>query len=81
MNGFILIGNPVTFKMNNLIGPTVPESQRLLSNALYDDNAKSTVELKKVKKIYKLIVQDAVLSFEFETANFYRISSLTNLNN
>ena len=55
MNGFILIGNPVTSKMNNLIGPTVPESQRLLSNALYDDNATSTVELKKVKKISKLI--------------------------
>lgn len=70
MNGFILIGNPVTSKMNNLIGPTVPESQRLLSNALYDDNATSTVELKKVKKIINLSIKTPCLASNLKLQTF-----------
>lgn len=68
--------------VNNLIGLTVSESQRLIRNAIYDDDAISTDDLEKVQKTkYELIGQDAVLSFEFETANFDQVGGLTNLKN
>jgi len=68
--------------VNNLIGLTVSESQRLIRNAIYDDDAISTDDLEKVQKAkYELIGQDGVLSFEFETANFAQVGGLTNLKN
>lgn len=68
--------------VNNLIGLTVSESQRLIRNAIYDDDAISTNDLEKVQKAkYELIGQDGVLSFEFETASFDQVGGLTNLKN
>lgn len=68
--------------VNNLIGLTVSESQRLIRNAIYDDDAISTADLEQVQKAkYELIGQDGVLSFEFETANFDQVGGLTNLKN
>ena len=68
--------------VNNLIGLTVSESQRLIRNAIYDDDAMSTDDLDKVQKEkYELISQDEVLSFKFETANFNQVGGLTNLKN
>jgi SpoVK/Ycf46/Vps4 family AAA+-type ATPase len=68
--------------VSNLIGLTVSESQRLIRNAIYDDNAISTGDLEKVQKAkYELLGQDGVVSFEFETANFAQVGGLTNLKN
>ena len=63
-----------------------PKLKEPLSKLKADDVRTSATEWmkfwrgEKVKKIYKHIDQDAVLSFKFKTANFYRISSRTNLN-
>lgn len=66
--------------VNNLVGLTVSESQRLIRNAIYDDDAISTDDLEKVQKAkYELIGQNGVLSFEFETASFDQVGGLQNL--
>lgn len=66
--------------VNNLLGLTVSDCQRLIRNAIYDDNAISKSDLSKIQKAkYELIGQDGVLSFEFETAKFAQVGGFDNL--
>ncbi len=66
--------------VNNLLGLTVSDCQRLIRNAIYDDNAISKSDLTKIQQAkYELIGQDGVLSFEFETAKFAQIGGFANL--
>lgn len=66
--------------VNNLLGLTVSDCQRLIRNAIYDDNAISKSDLSKIQKAkYELIGQDGVLSFEFETARFAQVGGFANL--
>ncbi len=66
--------------VNNLTGLTVSDCQRLIRNAVYDDNAISKSDIDKIQRAkYELIGQDGVLSFEFETAKFSQIGGFANL--
>jgi hypothetical protein len=64
----------------NLIGLTVADSQRLIRNAIYDDDAISKSDLERVQQVkYKLLGQNGVLNFEYETATFAQVGGLQNL--
>ncbi|MFT7133965.1 MAG: SpoVK/Ycf46/Vps4 family AAA+-type ATPase, partial [Cyclobacteriaceae bacterium] len=64
----------------NLIGLTVADSQRLIRNAIYDDDAISKSDLERVQQAkYKLLGQNGVLNFEYETATFAQVGGLQNL--
>jgi len=66
--------------VNNLLGLTVSDCQRLIRNAIYDDNAISKSDVTNIQRAkYELIGQDGVLSFEFETAKFGQIGGFENL--
>jgi SpoVK/Ycf46/Vps4 family AAA+-type ATPase len=68
--------------VNNLLGLTVSDCERLIRNAIYDDNAISKSDLTKIQRAkYELIGQDGVLSFEFETAKFGQVGGFANLKN
>jgi SpoVK/Ycf46/Vps4 family AAA+-type ATPase len=67
---------------NNLAGLTVAESQRLIRNAIYDDDAISHCDLERVQKAkYELLGQGGVLNFEYDTANFNQVGGLSSLKN
>ncbi|MDA0687722.1 MAG: AAA family ATPase [Proteobacteria bacterium] len=66
--------------VNNLTGLTVSESQRLIRNAIYDDDAISRCDIDRVQKAkYELLGKDGVLSFEYETADFKQVGGLKSL--
>ena len=66
--------------VNNLTGLTVSESQRLIRNAIYDDDAISRCDIERVQKAkYELLGKEGVLSFEYETADFKQVGGLKNL--
>jgi hypothetical protein len=72
--------NAVELLTNNLTGLTVSEAQRLIRNAIYDDNAISSSDLDRVQKAkYELLGQDGLLQFELETANFDQVGGLSKL--
>lgn len=77
---FLADRKSIQLLVNNLLGLTVAECQRLIRNAIYDDNAISRSDLEKTQKAkYELIGQDGVLSFEFETAHFKQVGGFANL--
>lgn len=64
----------------NLIGLTIADSQRLIRNARYDDDAISKSDLERVQQAkYRLLGQNGVLNFENETATFAQVGGLQNL--
>jgi hypothetical protein len=64
----------------NLIGLTVADSQRLIRNARYDDDAISKRDLECVQQAkYRLLGQNGVLNFEYETTTFGQVGGLQNL--
>ena len=66
--------------INNLTGLTVSESQRLIRNAIYDDDAISKADIERVQKAkYELLGQNGVLSFEYETTDFSQVGGLQKL--
>lgn len=66
--------------VNNLLGLSVSDCQRLIRNAVYDDNAISKSDISKIQRAkYELIGQEGVLSFEFETAKFGEVGGFANL--
>lgn len=70
----------VELLVNNLTGLTVSEAQRLIRNAIYDDNALSSSDIERVQKAkYELLGQDGLLQFELETANFNQVGGLSRL--
>ncbi len=70
----------VELLINNLAGLTVSESQRLIRNAIYDDDALSECDMERVQKAkYELLGQKGVLSFEYETADFKDVGGLHTL--
>ncbi len=66
--------------LNNLTGLTVTEAQRLIRNAIYDDDAISHSDIDRVQKAkYELLGQEGVLGFEYETASFDEVGGFTAL--
>lgn len=66
--------------VNNLSGLTVSESQRLIRNAIYDDEAITASDIDRVQKAkYELLGKEGILSFEYETAKFDQVGGLSKL--
>jgi len=68
------------FLINNLVGLTKRDAQRLARNAIYDDGAITQSDIPKTTKAkYEVLSQDGVLSFEYDTAQFSAVGGFTRL--
>jgi len=66
--------------ISNLSGLTFHDARTLIKNIIYDDGAITEDELPEVNEAkFKLLEQDGVLTFEFETAKFSEVGGLNNL--
>lgn len=66
--------------IRNLTGLTANEAQRLARNVIYDDGAITPSDLPTVQQAkYRLLHQDGLLSFEYDTAQFADIGGLRRL--
>ena len=66
----------------NLSGLTHRDAKRLIRNAIIDDGAITESDLPEVMQAkYKLLNQDDILSFEYETAHFSDLGGMNKLKN
>jgi hypothetical protein len=66
--------------INNLSGLTVSEAKRLAHNAIYDDGAIRENDIPRVMKAkYKLLNQNGILHYEYDSEAFSAIGGFVNL--
>jgi len=66
--------------IQNLSGLTYKDAKRIIRNTIMDDSAISETDLPDVMDVkYKLLNQDDVLAFEYETAHFSEIGGMQRL--
>lgn len=66
--------------VNNLLGLSLADAQRLVRTAIYDDGVLDDGDIDSIKEAkYRLLDQGGVLSFETDTARFGEVAGLANL--
>lgn len=68
--------------INNLVGVSATDAQRLIRNAIYIDNALTESDVPEIKQAkYDLISHSGALTFEYDTRSFENIGGFLNLKN
>ncbi len=66
--------------VNNLVGVSASDAQRLIRNAIYVDNALTETDIPEIKKAkYDLISHSGALTYEYDTRSFEQIGGFVNL--